>query len=104
MDAVSAGYGDTGASPDGLWPALRIAVHAHDTIAYRPWPPARAIPEFVPLLHDLLDASALPLRSAEHTTGHPAEHLPERTSGASGNRDPHTPEQDDTAQRADPAH
>ncbi|MFF9403079.1 MULTISPECIES: hypothetical protein [unclassified Streptomyces] len=62
VDAVSTGYGDTGTSLDSLWPALRIAVHAHDTIAYRPWPPARAIPEFVPLLHDLLNASVLPLR------------------------------------------
>ncbi|WP_424863161.1 phosphotransferase [Streptomyces sp. MMS24-I29] len=61
MDAVGHGYGDTGASSDSLWPALRIAVHAHDTIAYRPWPPARAIPEFLPLLHDLLHASVLPL-------------------------------------------
>ncbi|MEV0535521.1 hypothetical protein [Kitasatospora sp. NPDC050463] len=94
VNAVATGYGAAGAVTDPFWPALRIAVHAHDTIAYRPWPPEAALPRFVPLLRDLLDASDL----------HRSDLLPERSPHAPVGRDISRPQQDHAGERSDPPH
>lgn len=81
VDALSQGYGE--ATPlDGVWPALRVAVHTHDTIAYRPWPVGRAVACFGPLLRQLLKTSRpSPGAHAGHgdasRSGHAARREPE---------------------------